>query len=501
MSDKEVKKDKVMTKYDKKIQRREEAKAKEKKQRLTTNGIMVLMVLAVVAFIASFPIRSYLSRNEAFVTINGEEIKQVEFDYNYGNVVNDYISQYGSTYLGLMGLNVAQDFSTQMYNEDMTWKDFFQKMTVENMMNTKALRAEADAAGFEFDTTSEVEEFKAAMDEAAKAAGITTKAYVQQVYGPYATVDELSAFVAENARVNAYFQEISAGMNPNEDEINAYYEEHKVNFDSVDYYVASFPVQLTSEAPTDEEITKALEDAKKLAEAAEADLGKEGEEKIGVAYYATESALCDWLFDDARKKGDTTVIVDATSNTCYAAEFTKRYRDETPTANVRVIITQEDNGQAILDEWKAGAATEESFADLCKTYTIDSSAIATGGLIEGVAASGISGELSDWIFAENRAVGDTTSMMLEGGTTYVLYYVGEGAPEWKTNIEYVLLSQKQTEYITALTETVTVEDTNGNLNYLKIEEEAEVPSGEATTTEGEVTIEGGTATESSATTE
>lgn len=468
MSDKEVKKDKVVTRYDRKMQRREEEKAKAKKQMLTTNGIMILMVLAVVAFIASFPIRSYLGRNEAYVTINGEEIKQVEFDYNYANVVNE-----NSGYLGLMGINTTQDLATQMYTENLTWKDFFEEETVNNLKQTKALKAEADAAGFEFDASSEVENFKTAMEEAAKAAGITTKAYVQQVYGPYATVEELSVFVAENARVNAYFQEVSAGMTVSDDEINTHYEENKELYDCVDYYVAAFPAELASEAPTEEEITKALEEAKKLAEAAEADLGKEGEEKLGLTYYETESALCGWLFDDTRKQGDTTVLVDENSNICYAAEFIKRYRNETPTADVRVIITQEDNGQAILDEWKAGAATEESFAELCKTYTINSAAVVTGGLTEGVSSSGMSEELSAWIFAEDRVAGDVTSMMLEDGITYVLYYVGEGNPEWKANIEYILLSQKQTEYITALTEKVTVEDTNGRLNYLKVKKELE----------------------------
>ncbi len=468
MSDKEVKNDKVMTRYDKKMQRREEEKTKAKRQMLTTNTIMVLMVLAVAAFIASFPIRSYLSRNEAYVTINGEDIKQVEFDYNYVNIVNEY-----SAYLGLMGLDVSQDLSTQMYTEDLTWKDFFEEETVNNLKQTKALKAEADAAGFEFDTTSEVEDFKAAMDEAAKTAGITTKAYVQQIYGPYATVEELSVFVAENARVNAYFQQVSAGMTVTDDEINTYYEESKKFYDCVDYYVAAFPAELASEAPTDEEITKALEESKELAEAAEADLGKEGEEKLGITYYETESVLRSWLFDDTIKSGDTTIVVDESSNTYYAAEFIKRYRNETPTADVRVIITQEDNGQAILDEWKAGAATEESFAELCKTYTINSAATVTGGLTEGVTASDISTDLSDWIFAEGRVAGDVTSMMLEDGITYILYYVGQGDPEWKANIEYVLLSQKQTEYVTALAENVTVEDKNGRLNYLKVKAELE----------------------------
>lgn len=59
--------------------------------------------------------------------------------------------------------------------------------------------------------------------------------------------------------------------------------------------------------------------------------------------------------------------------------FEKRYLDETPSADVRVIIPTEDKtGEEILEEWKSGAATEDSFAELCKKYTQDTSAVENG---------------------------------------------------------------------------------------------------------------------------
>ena len=76
--------------------------------------------------------------------------------------------------------------------------------------------------------------------------------------------------------------------------------------------------------------------------------------------------------------------------------FEKRYLDETPSADVRVIIPTEDKtGEEILEEWKSGAATEDSFAELCKKYTQDTSAVENGGLFEQVTKTGMTEEQLD----------------------------------------------------------------------------------------------------------
>ncbi len=484
MSDKEVKNEKVMTKYDRKMQRRKENKAKEKREERITTAIIVLMLVAFVAFVASFPIRAYMAGHETVVTINGEKVSRVEFDYNYNNSVNEFMNTNGA-FLGFMGLDISQDFSQQMYDENRTWQDYFEEMTVENMKKTKAMKAEADKAGFEFDASSEVADFKTAINDAAETAGMSTKDYVKQLYGEHATVKNLAKYIEEGARINAYYEHVSEGMAASDEEIEAYYEEHPAEYDCVDYFVSEFPAEITAESPTEEDIEKAMNAACDLADAAVDNVDLQGDEMIGDSYYDVPSAISSWLFDDARKEGDVDVIEDIDNNMYYAVEFTKRYRNENPTADVRVIVLNEDNGQAVLDEWKAGAATAESFGELCKKYTVDSGAIANGGLMSGVSKDGVGEELAEWIFAEERGVGDTTSITLEAGGTYVLYYVGQSEPEWKVDIAAVLLSQKQTEYMNNIAQNVTVE---GKLNYMKIEEElaATVSDGDATVSEGDV---------------
>ncbi len=487
MSDKEVKNEKVVTKYDRKVQRREEEKAKEARQKKITTAVSIVAVIALVAFIASFPIRTLIAQNQTFITVNGEEVTRVEFDYYYNNVVNDYVNSYG-VYLSYFGLDVSQDFGSQMYDDNLTWQDYFEEMTVENMKGAKAIKAEADAAGFQYDSAEEVEEFKTSVKEAAKTAEVNTKKYVKQIYGQYATLNSLADYVAVSARNNAYYDQIAESKKPTDEEIDAYYTENSNDYDSVDYYVTEFPAEITAEEPTEADIEAAMNAACDLADAARDNLSVEGDYVQGETYDEVAYAIADWLFDEARVAGDTEVIEDEDSSTYYAVEFVDRYLAEDATANVRLITLNEDNAQTVLDEWMAGAATEDSFAEICKKYSVDTTTASNGGLVEGVSESGLVTELSEWVFAEERVAGEATAISIEGGNSYVVYYVGQGKPEWKISISDILSTEKMNEYLESIAELVVVEDPKGNLNYLQVQAklEAEESVSDGDVSEGDV---------------
>ncbi|MCI6035997.1 MAG: peptidylprolyl isomerase, partial [Firmicutes bacterium] len=256
----------------------------------------------------------------------------------------------------------------------------------------------------------------------------------------------------------------------------------------------------TAYQPSDAEIAKAMEDAKVLADNAEKTVATAGDVHENEKRTSVNYLISDWLFDDARKAGDTTVITNDNSHCYYVVAFEQRYLDETPSANVRVIVPAEDkSGEEILDEWKSGAATEDSFAELCKKYTQDTSAAENGGLFEQVTSTGMTAELSDWIFDSSRQAGDTVAITVSDATTYVLYYVGQDQPEWKISIKNTLVSQAMSEYLQNITADITVEDPKGKLNYLKVQAEESAAAETETTETQEITEEQTAATEETAT--
>ena len=530
---KEQTEQKVMTKYDRKVQKRKEEKEKEKKEERISTTVGIVFLVALVCLVASFPIRTYLATHETYVVINGEKVNKVEFDYVYNTSKNNYITQYGS-YLSYFGLDTSKDLSTQMYSDTLTWQDYFEQNAVESLKQNKALMAEAKAAGFTYDTTDEYNTFKETIKTSAAAAGVSDKEYVRSIYGSYATMGRIEEYVKNDMVMNAYYQKLQEDNAPSDDEIQNYYEENKATYDSVDYRLTTIEADLPTEPteladpveetaadttgttdgtaaadstqdtayqPSDAEIAKAMDDAKVLADDAEQTVAKDGEAHENEKKSSVNYLISDWLFDDARKAGDTTVITNDNSHCYYVVAFEKRYLDETPSADVRVIIPTEDKtGEEILEEWKNGAATEDSFAELCKKYTQDTSAVENGGLFEQVTKTGMTEELSNWIFDSSRQAGDTVAITVSD-TTYVLYYIGQDQPEWKINIKNTLVSDTMSQHMQDITADVTVEDPKGKLNYLKVqaEESAAAETETATAETQEITEEQTAATEETAT--
>lgn len=527
---KEQTEQKVMTKYDRKVQKRKEEKEKEKKEERISTAIGIVVLVALVCLVASFPIRTYLATHETYVVVNGEAVNKVEFDYQYNLTKNNYITQYGS-YLTYFGLDTSKDLSTQMYSDTLTWQDYFEQNAVESLKQNKALMAEAKAAGFTYDTTDEYNTFKETIKTSAASAGISEKEYVRSIYGSYATMGRIEEYVKNDMVMNAYYQKLQEDNAPSDDEIQSYYEENKATYDFVDYRLTTIEADLPTEPteladpveattapdadtdgtattdttqdtayqPSDAEIAKAMEDAKVLADDAEKTVAKDGEAHENEKKSSVNYLISDWLFDDARKAGDTTVITNDNSHCYYAVAFEKRYLDETPSADVRVIIPTEDKtGEEILEEWKSGAATEDSFAELCKKYTQDTSAVENGGLFEQVTKTGMTEELSNWIFDNSRQAGDTVAITVSD-TTYVLYYIGQDQPEWKINIKNTLVSDTMSQHMQDITADVTVEDPKGKLNYLKVQAEESAAAETATAETQEITEEQTAATEETAT--
>lgn len=480
MSEKETKKEnaankqdtgeKVVTKYDLKVQRREEAKAKAKRDRLVGNIAGVVIVAALFCLVASFPIRRYLAVNETYAIVNGDKVSRVEFDYNYNVSLNNYLNQYGS-YMSMLGMDLSGDLSTQMYSDELTFQDFFTQMAIENIVNNKALQERAEAEGFTYDTEADYADFEERLKSAASEAGVTEKEFIRSNYGTFATWSRISGFVKESMYLSAYYDSVTDARMPSNEEAKSYYNENADDYDSVDYRLLTVEAKL-SEAPTEEETAAAMSEAKKEADEALKTVAAEGELNENITSIYTPYLLRDWLFDSSRKAGDATVIENTSANSYYVVAFENRYLDETPTVNIRATVTAND-AQAILEEWQGGVATEESFAELCDKYNDPSLIASAGGLIENVRPEMMSEDMKAWLSDSARKAGDAIAFSSEGdGYSYVLYYLSESDPWWMVNAKSTLLSATMDAYMEEITADISVEDPKGNLKYLHVSEDS-----------------------------
>lgn len=505
----EQKPEKVVTRYDLKMQRRKEQKEKDLRDQRNGRILGIVLVAALVCLVASFPIRSWLTVNGTYIEVGGEKVTRAEFDYNYGLVSNNFISQYYTTYRYYLGIDLMGDLSTQMYSSTLTWQDYFDQLAVDNIARNKALFREAKAAGFSYDVTEDYQDYLENLKAASEEAGMTQKAYLKELYGAYATESRLKPYVEEALYAIAYSETVTDKLTPAQEEIESYYDENRENYDSVDYYMLTVEAQLpeapteladpadeTGEAeegeeqayqPSEAEIAAAMEAAEKEASEALDRVKEEGELAENKKRSAVTTLLRDWLFDQERKAGDTTVIEDASSHCYYVVEFESRYLDQAKTADIRLIAMKDQDAAAVLDEWKSGDATADSFGVLSEQYTDSEFGVVEGGLYEGVRHSAVPEDMADWIFDDGRREGDTTVIKPETEEyTYVIYYAGQNKEEWVLDIRNTLLSQKVSDYMDELLETIEVADPKGHLAYLKEENQstAEPSSQEASDESG-----------------
>jgi hypothetical protein len=113
--------------------------------------------------------------------------------------------------------------------------------------------------------------------------------------------------------------------------------------------------------------------------------------------------------------------------------------------NGNAVSTEEDwaaclaDAQKILDSWKEGAATEESFALLANTFSTDPGSNTTGGLYSYVYEGQMVKNFNDWCFDDARRSGDTGIVQSDFGY-HVMYFV-QGEEGWLRRSEQMLIEE------------------------------------------------------------
>ncbi len=116
--------------------------------------------------------------------------------------------------------------------------------------------------------------------------------------------------------------------------------------------------------------------------------------------------------------------------------------------------------QKILDQWRAGEATEESFAQLAYEYSEDGN-YGNGGLYTDVYQGQMVETFNNWCFNPSRKAGNTGLVMSPYGY-HVMYFV-EGEEAWYRYAEQALLQEKGNELAQQL-----IQKYSMDINYRKI---------------------------------
>ena len=497
---------------DPKTAREAKQRKEEKRTNLLYGTIFVVFLLVAVAAIVWKS--NIIQRTTTAVTINGEKYTAAEVSFYYQNAYQSFINDYYN-YMSYIGIDTSSSLKDQTVSsmgamftgaeEGSTWYDYFLNQALESMADIQALNDAAEAEGFTWneDMQASLDNNMEALATGASTYGYTESQYLTMIFGSTMTKSIYEEQTKRTLLANAYQTAYSDSLVYSEDDLEEAYEADRNSYDvvSAQYVRISGSVATTDEEGNEVEVTDemkaaAMDTAKGYADQIYADWQAGGnletlaDECEGSANYTdtdsitySTSVLNDWLFDDARQAGDSAVLEDETNSAYYVAVFESRGRNDYDTVDVRHILIQPeaselssddegyeddvaakkaealDKAEALLEEWKAGDATEDSFAELAKENSADGSA-SEGGLYTEVYKGQMVTEFNDWCFDPSRQPGDTGVVETSYGA-HVMYFVGYDIPYWQVQVRDALKTEAVNEWYAEKTEGYTVEQGSG----------------------------------------
>lgn len=378
-----------------------------------------------------------------------------------------------------------------------TFHEYFLDTALESLGREQYLRAAAKEAGYTLsaDGKATVESEMKSLDEYCASylsyygVNLTRTTYLQMLYGKNMNESKYRTCV-ENAVLADEFYNDHFDMlaNYSDGELEEYYLENKNSIDTVTYYLRSFDgsaEKTTDEEgntvePTEEQEAAALAAAKVAASAALSEVEenwsivKDNEEYTeNTSTLETIGSLYrEWLSDESRQSGDATVIESTSGTTFHLVVFGERFRDDRNTVDLRHILVEAKNeddpatedvdeskneptdevyaaakaeAEALLAQWKSGAASEESFAALAEEHSADTGSNTNGGLYTNVTYGYMIDNFNDWIFDDARQSGDVSEPIqnTESSTKgwHLIYYIGQDEPIWKITARGVLWNE------------------------------------------------------------
>ncbi len=498
----------------KKIREAEE-KAKARKTN-TLYGVIAGVFVLVAALLLVYN-SGVLQRNATAVTINGEKYTVGQVEYFYANVKSNILN---SGYASLYGVDTSKSLDDQVMSDtaktlmqvedegDVTWGQFLRDYAVDQLTTVvlTAKEAEANGMGADDHTDEEVADTMTQVESYAKQNGYSTKDYLKLIYGKSMTVGTFKEMVKLTDIASHYQSHYAEELSYTTADLETYYQGNKSSFDVASYESLYFKGTADSTTDADGNTVAATDEENAAAKAkAESDAaavlarvqGGEALEDVAkdyesASYTSTDagsnngSDVATWVFDSARKAGDSAVV--ASDPNCYVVVFRSVGRQEYATKDVRHILfkvdesaldseaeTYEADLQAAKDaaktaaedalaQWKAGDATEDSFAALANELSTDDGSNTNGGLYTKIYKNQMVTEFNDWCFDASRQSGDTGIVYNENTGYHVMYFVGDDVPYWQVQADSALRSRDTSAWLEELLASATVEQGSGMKN-------------------------------------
>lgn len=474
----------------KRLEKLREQKRADRRDTAKVAIIAISILLAVAILVGAcclivLSIRStgnYLRDRES-ITSDNFKVNNAMVSYFFRDNFNAQRSYY-DYYYSYFNLNTSMPLRDQKYSDNMTWFDYMMNSTASSIANMLILAEAAKDAGVE---VTDIEEGRIdltieAMQKHADEAKMSLEKYIHENYGLGVKESDIRDALELYYLNQKFYYKTLSEIEVTNDEITKKFDDDKNSYLTVDYMTYTF-TKTTEGKSADEKAeelakaTNAIDFNKALRKiltedglkSSDIDTALENAE-VKDATYSSSSEYSKWMFEDGRENGEVkTIKADSGSVSVYLVTNAP-HKDESKTRNVRHILfslsdydTEEEckaAAEAVLEQFKKDGGGEEAFAELARRESSDTGSAMNGGLYENVSEKdNLVEEFLDWLFEEDRKVGDVGIIKTDYGY-HIMYYPGEGRPVWEAAVYSAIVNEKYTEMAEDFSEKYKV-----NVNY------------------------------------
>jgi hypothetical protein len=481
-----------------------------KKKRITT--ITILSAFLLISAIAITVNSNFIRRTVPVITIDGVGFSAAEFEFFFNSEYTEYM-QFLSQFQG-MGLPEPEpdrSLSDQINpSTGESWAAFFTDRAVSNMTETATLYNLAVADGFTLsqEQLAEIDEDLAMIEMQAMFNQFpSVDSLLQRMFGSSMNERTYRSLMEMTLTARLFSESIRNSFVFSADELAAYYNEHRDELDAINYREFLVDIEFpTIDMPDDEEeFENAMEQASLETNQRANDFAGEihsEEDFIYVAGNYNESLFSpeatqrrvqgarldadkrDWLIDDSRIHGDTTIVDSDWGSTVIF--FVSRDGNDYRTVTMRQLLLLRETidpdeffegindpgyiialenaendlherAQEVYALFNSAGRTEQALLDLIDEYSDDTT---EGGYYPDITQLTYQGvdfqtmrvvpEIENWLFDSDRVIGDSELIYTADFGYHLTYFFGEGDIFFEMIARDRLRSERHGEWLNGL---------------------------------------------------
>lgn len=174
-------------------------------------------------------------KDQVVATIGEWKLTNGQLQVYYQMEFQSFLSNYGA-YAYYFGLDYTQPLDTQKSMEEsgITWQQLFLQNGLKNWQQIQAMAAEAQKAGLELPEEGKqtLENLDSTIEELANAYDVTVEELMKSNFGVGAGIEEYRYFQELYYRGLAYYEKATENLVPQEEDLRAFFEEHREDYES-----------------------------------------------------------------------------------------------------------------------------------------------------------------------------------------------------------------------------------------------------------------------------